>query len=314
MRENETRSPFHEPVMVNEVLGLLEGARDGRILDGTVGGGGHALAMLTRWPHCRMVGVDRDPEAVERARLRLEPFADRICILEMRFDKAMDDARVKKEGLAGALLDLGVSSWQLDADHRGFAFRRGLPLDMRMGSETGGESAAELLNGAAEVELARVFREYGEERRARRLAREVVRRREDRPLETSDDLVAALARSLNRPPSPRDMARIFQALRIEVNGELPALSEALPKIRDLLEPEGVLVVISYHSLEDRIVKRAFREWSLECSCPPGLPVCVCEQVALGSPVFSKPRRPTQSEVDNNPRARSALLRAWRKAA
>lgn len=293
---------------------VLEGAQGGTILDGTLGGGGHAEAMLSRWPQCRVLGVDRDPEAVETARQRLKPFADRLRTLNMRFDQAMDDAKVKKEGLEGALLDLGVSSWQLDADHRGFAFRRGLSLDMRMGAEGSGESAADLLNRESELELARVFREYGEEPRAKRLAREVVRRRGDRPFKTSDDLVAVLARALGRGPSPRAMARIFQALRIAVNQELSVLSQALPRIRDTLTPDGVLVVISYHSLEDRIVKEAFRDWSRDCVCPPGLPVCACDQRALGTPLFRKPRRPSADEIEGNTRARSALLRAWRKAA
>lgn len=219
---------------------------------------------------------------------------------------------MKKEGLDGALLDLGVSSWQLDADHRGFAFRKALPLDMRM--DPGGETAADLLNQASESELARVFREYGEVPRATRLAREVVRRRVTRPFESSDDLVAVLARTLHRGPKPKDMARVFQALRIEVNQELLALTGALPKIKDSLQPGGVLAVISYHSLEDRIVKRSFKEWSLDCVCPPGLPVCACDQEAEGTPLFAKPRRPSRAEIQDNPRARSALLRAWRKAA
>ena len=314
MPEDGGGGDFHDPVMVEEVLEVLEGAKEGTILDGTLGGGGHAEAMLSRWPECRVLGVDRDPDALETARHRLGPFTDRLRTLEMRFDQAMDDAKVKKEGLEGALLDLGVSSWQLDADHRGFAFRRGLPLDMRMGAEGSGESAADLLNRESDVELARIFWEYGEEPRAKRLAREVVRRRENRPFKTSDDLVAALARALGRGPSPRDMARVFQALRIAVNQELPVLSEALPRIRDALAPNGVLAVISYHSLEDRIVKRAFREWSRACVCPPGLPVCLCHQKAQGDPLFRKPRRPSAEEVERNPRARSALFRAWRKAA
>jgi len=305
---------FHEPVMVEEVLGVLEGARDGTIMDGTLGGGGHTEAMLIHWPNCRVLGVDQDPDALEMAYSRLGTFADRLRILEMRFDQATHDAQMKKEGLDGALLDLGVSSFQLDTDHRGFGFRKGLLLDMRMDREEGRETAADFLNQESETELARVFREYGEEPRARRLAREVVRRRSDRPFRTSDDLVAALSRALRRGPSPRDMARIFQALRIVVNQELTVLSQTLPMIRDLLNPSGVLAVISYHSLEDRIVKQAFREWSSDCVCPPGFPVCACDKKAEGAPLFSKPTRPNDDEVGRNPRARSALLRAWRKAA
>jgi 16S rRNA (cytosine1402-N4)-methyltransferase len=230
----------------------------------------------------------------------------------MRFDQAMDDAGIKKGGLDGALLDLGVSSWQLDANQRGFAFRKGLTLDMRMGGQESGPSAADILNSEAEAELARIFREYGEEPKARRLAREIVRRRGDRPLRTSDDLVAALARATGRPPRPQGMARVFQALRIAVNQELSVLAETLPAIRKALKARGVLAVISYHSLEDRIVKRSFREWSLDCTCPPGLPVC--DHRALGTPLFRKSKQPTEEEITRNPRARSARLRAWRKAA
>ncbi len=300
--------------MVEEVLEALEGAKEGRILDGTLGGGGHTEAMLARWPHCKVIGVDRDPDAVKAARVRLEPYADRIRILEMRFDRALNDALVKKEGLNGALLDLGVSSWQLDEHHRGFAFRRGSPLDMRMGGAGEGPSAADILNSLAEDELARVFREYGEEPRAKRLAKEVVKRRIQRPLATSDDLVAALSVVLGRSPHPREMARVFQALRIVVNQELPVLMQTLPAIKDVLLPAGVLAVISYHSLEDRIVKRSFQEWSSDCVCPPGLPVCGCGKVPEGNPLFRKPRRPSEEETEENPRSRSAVLRAWRKAA
>ena len=308
-----TGEGFHESVMVQEVLEALEGARDGIILDGTLGGGGHAEAMLERWSRCRILGVDRDPEAVREARRRLQQFADRVRILEMRFDEAMDDAELRREGLDGALLDLGVSSRQLDADRRGFAFREGLPLDMRMEGEGEGWTAADLLNQEEEGELARVFREYGEEPRARRLAREVVRRRERHPFRTSDDLVAALSATLQRSPSPKEKARIFQSLRIAVNHELSVLERTLPRLRDRLRPGGVVAVMAYHSLEDRLVKNSFREWSRACVCPPGLPICACRGTALGSPLFRGPRRPGLQEVKRNPRARSALLRAWRKA-
>jgi len=303
---------FHAPVMVDEVLEALVSAREGLILDGTLGGGGHAEAMLVRWPGCRILGVDRDPEAIERAEERLAPFSDRVRFLNMRFDHAMEDATVRRDGLDGALLDLGVSSWQLDQDRRGFAFRRGLTLDMRMEGE--GKTAADLLNQAPEEELARIFREYGEEPRARKVAREVVRRRAAHPLLTSDDLVAAVARALDRVPGPKENARIFQAVRIALNEELKALEGALPVIRDALNARGVLAVLAYHSLEDRIVKDAFREWSRDCVCPPGLPVCVCRGKALGAHVFKGPRRPSPEEVEENSRARSALFRAWRKAA
>lgn len=304
---------YHEPVMVREVLEVMASARDGTILDGTLGGGGHAEAVLREFQQCKVVGVDTDPDAVRAATHRLEPYKERVRILEMRFDQAMDDAAIRQDGLDGALLDLGVSSRQLDADHRGFAFRKRLPLDMRMSPGEGRPTAADLLNESEEAELARIFREYAEEPRWRRLAREVVRRREGGAFRTSDDLVAALAGALGRSPSNQEKARVFQALRIAVNQELSALSQALPRIRESLHPGGVLAVIAYHSLEDRIVKGAFREWSRDCVCPPGLPVCTCRGRALGAVLFRRPRRPTDDEVARNPRSRSALLRAWRKA-
>lgn len=311
---HESDTNFHEPVLVDEVLDLLLRGGPGWYLDGTVGGGGHARALLERCRDCRVLGVDRDPDAVERAGRVLEPFGDRVRLLRARFDEALERADVGEGALVGALLDLGVSSHQLDADERGFTFRRGVPLEMRMGrGEEGRPSAGELLNEADEERLARIFRDWGEEPRARRLAREIVRRREDRPFRTSDDLVGALAATLDRSPSPRDKARIFQAVRIAVNEELDALNRALPRIRDALAPGGVLVVVSYHSLEDRVVKHTFREWSRECVCPPEIPVCRCRGRALGRTLTRGPVRPDDDEVGRNPRARSARLRAWRKA-
>jgi len=304
---------YHTPVMVEEVLAALETAREGVILDGTLGGGGHAEAILLRWPDCRIIGVDRDPEALRSARDRLAPFSERIRYLEMRFDDAMQAAEVQREGLDGALLDLGVSSWQLDQDHRGFAFRRGLPLDMRMEGAGDGPTAADLLNQEGEEELARIFFEFGEEPRSRKLAREVIRRRAENPFRVSDDLVAALSRALGRSPGQKEKARVFQALRIAVNQELMALDRALHGALEALNPAGTLAVIAYHSLEDRMVKDAFREWTRDCVCPPGFPICTCRGRALGAPVFKGIQRPTDEEVESNPRARSARLRAWRKA-
>ncbi len=303
----------HEPVMVAEVLAHLR-PRAGLFLDGTVGGGGHARALLEAAREARLLGLDRDPEAVEAARGRLADFDERMQILRGDFRDApeqLERSEFETERLVGALLDLGVSSHQIETTARGFSFRPGTPLIMRMGGTTGGRRpAAAFLNEASEEELGRVFREYAEERRWRRLAREVIRQREARPLETSDDLVEALERALGRPPRPRDKARVFQAVRIAVNRELQALEEGLPRIRDRLAQEGRIVVISYHSLEDRIVKNAFREWSRSCVCPPGLPVCRCRGEPLGRRVVDGPVTPSPEEVRANPGARSAKLRAW----
>ena len=301
---------YHDPVMVEEVVAHLEPARGGLYFDGTVGGGGHSEAILEEGG--RVIGVDRDPEALEVARRRLERFGGRVRL--ERGDYA-DVAESLAEPLAGALLDLGVSSHQLDEVARGFTFREGAPLDMRMaGASSSAPTAADLLNELPEGELADVFYRYGEERRSRRLAAEVVRRRKRQPLRTSEDLVAALVRALGPKVGPQDKARIFQAVRIAVNGELTSLERALPALRERLEDGGVLVVIAYHSLEDRRVKESFREWSRSCICPPELPVCRCRGRSLGTVVTRKPQMATAGEVARNVRARSARLRAFRKAA
>lgn len=260
-----------------------------------------------------MIGVDQDPEALEVAARRLARFGDRVELWRANFADAAGRVR---EPLAGVLLDLGLSSRHLDVSGRGFSFRPGTPLDMRMAGRAaeGEATAADLLNALPEQELADLFWRYGEERRSRRLAAEVVARRRRVPFETSDDLVAVLERVFGPRLTVQDKARIFQALRIAVNDELGALGRALPELRDRLAPGGVFVVLSYHSLEDRRVKEAFREWSRSCVCPPELPVCRCRGRALGEVLTRKPVVPTAEEVESNPRARSARLRAWRKAA
>ncbi len=306
-------SDYHAPVLVEEVLDLLDPRGDALLLDGTVGGGGHTLAILEACPGCRVLAVDRDPEALDAARERLAMHRERVRFIRARFDDAASDPEVRDRGLDGALLDLGVSSHQLDADDRGFAFRRGVTLDMRMDPETPGDAAA-FLQDADEERLLDVFRSYGEEPRARRLVREIVKRRETEPFETSDQVVAAMSVAYGKSPTAQDKARIFQAIRIAVNDELEALERALPALRDVLVDGGVLVVIAYHSLEDRIVKHTFREWSRACVCPPEIPICMCRGKALGETLTRKPVRPSEDEVSGNPRARSARLRAWRKAA
>lgn len=305
---------YHEPVLVEEVLDYLDPSDDGLFFDGTVGGGGHARAVLEHCPGCRLMGCDRDPEALARARATLASFGSRAVLEQGRFDDVIR-TRVGPAVLSGALLDLGVSSRQLDVDARGFAFRRGVALDMRMdGEDATTATAADVLNEAPEDELADIFRRYAEEPRARRLARIIARRRGERPFRTSDDLVAALSASRGTAPSQRDKARVFQALRIAVNQELEALERGLEGILPALMPGGRVVVISYHSLEDRMVKLTFRDWSAACVCPPELPVCACRGEPLGTTLTKKPVRPTEDEVAANPRARSARLRAWRKAA
>ena len=299
--------------MVREVLAYLKPERGGTYFDGTLGGGGHSEAILSASSGVRLIAVDQDTEAHDVAGRRLERFGDRVHLVHANFAVAAEEVA---SPLAGALLDLGLSSHQIDEAARGFSFRPGTPLDMRMFPAAPRPTAADLLNELPEEALADIFYRYGEERRSRRLARALVSRRRGAPFRTSDDLNAVLDAVLGRGRSlePADRARLYQALRIAVNEELPALERALPALRDALAPVGVMVVLSYHSLEDRLVKDAFREWSRSCICPPELPVCVCRGVALGEALTRKPVMAGEAEIAANPRARSARLRAWRKAA
>jgi 16S rRNA (cytosine1402-N4)-methyltransferase len=305
-------SSYHAPVLVREVLEYLEPGRGGIYFDGTLGGGGHSEAILSASATARIIAVDQDTEALDVAGRRLERFGDRVAYVHANFAAAAEQVST---ALAGALLDLGVSSHQLDESTRGFSFRAGVPLDMRMsGTDAARATAADLLNELSERELADIFYRYGEERRSRRLAAEIVRRRAAQPFATSDDLMAAVTRALGPRLDAADKARLFQALRIAVNDELAVLASALPTLRDALAPAGVLVVLSYHSLEDRQVKDAFREWSRACICPPELPICQCRRERLGTTLTKKPVMASEREIAENPRARSVRLRAWRKAA
>lgn len=308
-----THPTYHVPVLVEEVMQLLQPERGGLFLDGTLGGGGHAEALLRRGPQAHLIGIDRDPEALAEAGRRLAPFGERVRLVQATYADAVVAAGIDPNSLAGALLDLGISSRQIDEESRGFTFRPGAPLDMRMaGDSRGEETAADLLARLDETELANLFYRYGEERRSQRLARILVEMRERAPLTLSDHLVEAIDRALVRPTA-QDRARIFQALRIAVNRELEGLEAALPRIRDALAPGGILVVMAYHSLEDRMVKEYFRDWSRDCVCPPQLPTCVCGGVAAGKSITRKPIMAGEEEVQRNPRARSVRLRAWRKA-
>jgi 16S rRNA (cytosine1402-N4)-methyltransferase len=304
-------SAYHAPVLVDEVVSLLRGRRTA--LDCTLGGGGHALALLESGVDS-VTALDRDPEAIAAARARLSPFerAGRFRAILGNYALVDEIAELREERFDAVLLDLGVSSHQIDAPARGFSFREGAPLDMRMGTDAA-ETAAEILNARSERELVWVFKEYADEPRAVRLAREVVRRRQARPFSTSDDLVNAIRATLGPRAGPPDFARIFQGVRIAVNDELAGLNHALPRLRDRLVPAGTLAIIAYHSGEDRLVKLALREWSTDCICPSRQPVCSCRGRRLGELVMRKPVTPAPDELTRNPRSRSAKLRAWRKA-
>jgi 16S rRNA (cytosine1402-N4)-methyltransferase len=294
---------YHVPVLLDPVLAAARGAR--RAVDATVGGGGHSQAL--RSTGLEVLAIDRDPEAIIFARGRLGDAGIRYLQAPYHAAETLDAVTAFRPDFI--LLDLGVSSHQLDAEGRGFTFRPGAPLDMRM--EGQGESAAELLNQLDEDDLEQIFREYGDERRARRLAREIVRRRERAPFSISDDLVNAIRATLGPRAGPSEFARLFQAVRIAVNEELSGLEQALPAFRDALGPGGVLAVITYHSGEDRLVKLAFREWASACVCPPHQPLCTCRGRPLGRLEPRKPIVPSDEEIAANPRARSAKLRIFR---
>jgi 16S rRNA (cytosine1402-N4)-methyltransferase len=302
-------SAYHAPVLASDVTELLRHSK--RVLDCTLGGGGHTLALLEAGVET-VVGVDRDPQALAAATERLSSFSSlgRFSAIESNF--ATLDSLPALEGIRfdGILLDLGISSHQIDESDRGFTFRPGARLDMRMGADTPMDAAA-LLNTEDERTLTSIFRHFGDEPRAGRLAREIVRRRGNERFETSDDLVRAIRAVLGARSGPGDFARLFQAVRIAVNDELPGLARALPALRDRLLPAGTLVVIAYHSGEDRIVKNAFREWSAACICPPRQPVCTCRGRPLGTTITKRAIPASSDEVVRNPRARSARLRAWR---
>jgi 16S rRNA (cytosine1402-N4)-methyltransferase len=302
---------YHTPVLAAEVASLLAGAH--AVLDGTLGGGGHSQLLLRQGAN--VAAIDRDPRAIAEAREKLAEFerTGRFRAFLGNFAEIDTIDALRGERFDGVLLDLGVSSHQLDDQERGFSFREGAPLDMRMGVDAH-QSAAELLNEAPDQHLMHLFREYADERKAPRLAREIVKRRATVPFATSDHLVNAIRGALGPRSGPGDFARIFQAIRIEVNDELGSLERALPALRDRLMPGGTMVVISYHSGEDRFVKHAFRDWSNPCTCPPRQPVCVCGAVALGQNVHRKAITAGERELAANPRARSARLRAWRRAA
>lgn len=304
-----SESSYHDPVLAGEIVALLRSAKT--VLDGTLGGGGHAEALL-RAGVGRVIGVDRDPEAIAAAGARLAAFAasGRFVGVMANYAGAADAPALQGAQADGVLLDLGVSSRQLDDEARGFTFREGAPLDMRMGGAA--RSAAELLNETDQHELARILREYGDEPRASRLAREITRRRANAPFARSDDLVKAIRGALGPTSGPGDFARIFQAVRIAVNDEIPGLARALPALRDAMADGGIMAVITYHSGEDRLVKHTFRDWSAACVCPPKQPRCTCRGCALGTTLTRRAVRPTDDECARNPRARSAKLRAWRK--
>ena len=298
------------PVLAAAVRDWAAGSS--RAVDATAGGGGHTALLVAAG--ARVLAIDRDPEALVVARARFTGAGEPVAFLESAFDAPAALRAVAAFRPDRVLLDLGVSSHQLDAADRGFTFRAGAALDMRM-TGTAGATGADVLNTRTAEGLAELFIELADERppRAKALGREVVRRRRRQPFATSDDFVNAIRAALGPRSGPSDFARLFQAVRIAVNDELGALERALPALRDALVPRGRIGVIAYHSGEDRVVKHAFREWGRECVCPPRQPVCTCRGRALGTVLTRRAVTPDDAEVAANPRSRSARFRVFEVA-
>ena len=299
----------HIPVLLQPVLDALLPAE--RIIDGTLGAGGHTGALLEHGAEA-VLGLDADPAALALAQANLAAWGSRVHFVHSSYAHIADAAhKIGWQQVDGILLDLGVSSMQLDQPERGFAFRHDGPLDMRFDPQGSRPTAAEIVNYWDEDELADIFYRYGEEKRSRHLARMIVRQR---PFETTRQLAEAVEQVAPRSKSDKihPATRIFQALRIAVNDELGTLENVLPVAIDLLRPGGRLAVISFHSLEDRIVKQAFKQASTDCICPPEVPVCICDHKATVRLVNRKPVVAGAAEIEHNPRSRSAKLRVVEK--
>lgn len=309
-----SRSDIHVPVMVDEIVRLLTTALDGAYLDLTTGLGGHLKALsLALKPEARLYGFDKDTEALKLARENLRHCAQLKQLINASFaDIDGKTSELQDRVFDGILLDLGLSSLQLDDPERGFAFQKEGPLDMRFDQRAEIPTAANLVNNLNREDLVDLLRQYGEERQAGRLAAAIVRERQKEVILTTTHL-ADIVRQVAKPPhQKKSLARVFQALRIAVNGELDQLQQVLPKAVDLLTPGGRLAVISYHSLEDRTVKRFFRREATDCLCPPRLPVCICQHRATIKEVNRRVIVPTEKEIAQNSRARSAKLRIAEK--
>ncbi|MFQ5499209.1 MAG: 16S rRNA (cytosine(1402)-N(4))-methyltransferase RsmH [Candidatus Zixiibacteriota bacterium] len=305
----------HLPVLVDEVISRLVRDRRGAYFDLTVGAGGHLAAMANALsPEARLYGIDRDVSAVAAARQNLVGCKQKLRIEHASYGRFEAVVREFEDAtFTGILLDLGLSSIQLDDPSRGFSFRYDGPLDMRFDSMGIGTTAGELVNSLDERHLAGLIRDYGEERQASRLAGEIVRERQKGMIRTTSHLAAIVRRTIPPPHQTKSLARLFQALRIAVNEELVLLEKLLPAAVQRLSPGGRLAAISYHSLEDRLVKQAFRKLSVGCICPPGLPQCLCGKAPLVRLITRRGIVPTDEEKARNPRSRSARLRVAERA-
>lgn len=305
----------HTSVLLYETVGSLNIIPGGCYVDGTLGGAGHAFEVCKRLGNGRLIGIDQDGDAIAAALARLAPFQDKVTIVR---DNYCNIVRVLQElgieKVDGIYLDLGVSSWQLDERSRGFTYREDAPLDMRM-DQRKSRTAADIVNTYSEEDLTRIIRDYGEDRFARNIAKHIVRERERDPIVTTVRLAEIIKGAIPakvRATGGHPAKRTFQAIRIELNGELTVLEESIDGMIDLLNPGGRLSIITFHSLEDRIVKNRFRLNEHPCTCPPDFPVCVCGKKSKGRVVTRKPILPSEEEMRENSRSKSAKLRVFER--
>ena len=303
----------HESVLLNETIESLNINPDGIYVDGTLGGGGHSLHIVQQLQNGRLIGIDQDEEAIAAASARLADFGDKVTIVKDNFvniKKVLESLNIQK--VDGILLDIGVSSYQIDNPERGFSYREDAELDMRM-DRSAALTAKDIVNTYSREELARIIRDYGEEKFANNIAKHIAESRMSGEIKTTGQLKEIIEHAI--PASVRKgqqgfAKKTFQALRIEVNAELDVLSMAIDTMIDLLNPKGRLAIITFHSLEDRIVKNKFRENENPCTCPPGFPVCVCGAVSKGKVITRKPVVPSAQECEKNKRASSSKLRVF----
>ena len=306
----------HKSVLLYETVDSLNIKPDGIYVDGTLGGGGHAFEVASRLgENGRLIGIDQDADAIKAATERLTPFKEKVTIVRSNYRnirEVLTGLGIQK--VDGIYLDLGVSSYQLDTAERGFTYREDAPLDMRM-DQRNEKTAADIVNDYTEMELFRVIRDYGEDKFAKNIAKHIVRARENGRIETTDQLVEIIKAAIPakmRQEGGHPAKRTFQAIRIELNKELEVLTESIDTMIDLLNPDGRLSIITFHSLEDRIVKLRFRDNENPCVCPPNLPVCVCGKKSKGKVITRKPIVPADEEIEENKRSKSSKLRVFER--
>lgn len=307
----------HKSVLLYETVDSLNIRPDGIYVDGTLGGGGHAYEVCRRLgEHGRLIGIDQDADAIAAATKRLEPFADKVTVVRSNYENiasVLHELGIEK--VDGIYLDLGVSSYQLDTASRGFTYREDAPLDMRM-DQRNTQTAADIVNTYSEMELYRIIRDYGEDRFAKNIAKHIVRQRQEKPYETTGELVETIKAAIPakiRATGGHPAKRTFQAIRIELNHELDVLNCSIDTMIDLLNPGGRLSIITFHSLEDRIVKKRFRDNENPCICPPEFPVCMCGRKSKGTVITRKPIVPGEEELEYNKRSKSSKLRVFERA-